>query len=243
MKSCIISVALKAHRKQEFLYDHETSQRTSLPVIRQKGESENGCFKKTKHVKFFKKTKISYPLIRTLITDKLFPLFYLSIDGNTKRLEYHVFCFIYCVNVFGFDIQLTKKSYRLQLFLCKTLVFPFLPFLNFGAQIRCSPNWFTDCKSALDQPLPSFAGLIYCQISSLHLTAYMNMVLHFKFVPEKFNDINFQKLKKTTQLWGHFWPFLSKIGPMKICLEKQGPSVSSLHKVLDSSKNSEKYNF
>ena len=140
MKSCIISVALKAHRKQEFLYDHETSQRTSLPVIRQKGESENGCFKKAKHVKFFKKTKISYPLIRTLITDKLFLLFYLSIDGNTKRLEYHVFCFIYCVNVFGFSIQLTKKSCRWHfLFLCKTLVFPFLPFLNFGAQIRCSP--------------------------------------------------------------------------------------------------------
>ena len=35
-------------------------------VIRQKGESQNGCFKKTKHAKFFKKTpNISYPLIRT----------------------------------------------------------------------------------------------------------------------------------------------------------------------------------
>ena len=33
-------------------------------------------------------------------------------------------------------------------FLCKTLVFVFLPFLNLGAQIR-----YTDLKSALDQPL------------------------------------------------------------------------------------------
>ena len=192
---CIISVAVKAHRKQEFLYDHETLQRTSLPVIRQKGESENGCFKKTKHVKFSKKNEDFLPP-DTHTYYRQFPLFYLSIDRNTKRLEYHVFCFIYCV-VFGFDIQLTKKSYRWQfLFLCKTMVFPFLPFLNFGDQIRCSPNWFTDRKSALDQPLPSFAGLIYCQISHLHLTAYMNMVLHIKLVPEKCNDTNFQKLKK-----------------------------------------------
>ena len=189
-----------------------------MPVIRQKGESENGCFKKTKHVKFSKKTKISYSLIRTLITVKLFPLFYLSIDRNTKRLEYHVFCFIYCV-VFRFDIQLTKKSYRWQfLFLCKTLVFPFLPFLNFGDQIRCSPNWFTDCKSALDQPLPSFAGLICCQISRLHLTAYMNMVLHIKLVPEKCNDINFQKLKKKTHTHNCgaiFGPFCLKLDQWK----------------------------
>ena len=35
-------------------------------VIREKGESQNGCNKKTKHAKFpKKKTNISYPLIRT----------------------------------------------------------------------------------------------------------------------------------------------------------------------------------
>ena len=34
-------------------------------VIRQKGESLNGCFKKTKHVKFSEKTNISNSLIRT----------------------------------------------------------------------------------------------------------------------------------------------------------------------------------
>ena len=32
-------------------------------VIRQKGKSQNGCFKKTKHAKFPEKTNISYPLM------------------------------------------------------------------------------------------------------------------------------------------------------------------------------------
>ena len=36
-----------------------------VSVIRQKSESQYGCFKKTKHAKFSEKTKISYPLIRT----------------------------------------------------------------------------------------------------------------------------------------------------------------------------------
>ena len=34
-------------------------------VIRQKGESQNGCFKKIKHVQFSEKANISNPLIRT----------------------------------------------------------------------------------------------------------------------------------------------------------------------------------
>ena len=34
-------------------------------VIRQKGESQNGSNKKTKYADFFRKTNISYPLIRT----------------------------------------------------------------------------------------------------------------------------------------------------------------------------------
>ena len=37
----------------------------NLSVMRQKGKFQNGCFKKTKHAKFSKKTNISYPLIRT----------------------------------------------------------------------------------------------------------------------------------------------------------------------------------
>ena len=34
-------------------------------VIRHKDESPNGCFKKTKYVKIFRKTKVSYPLMCT----------------------------------------------------------------------------------------------------------------------------------------------------------------------------------
>ena len=46
---------------------------------------------------------------------------------------------IYCVSMPWYNIQysttwVTNSSF---LFLCKTLVFLFLPFLNFGAQIRC----------------------------------------------------------------------------------------------------------
>ena len=43
----------------------ESADALSSSVIRQKGESQNGCFKKTKHAKFSEKTNISYPLIRT----------------------------------------------------------------------------------------------------------------------------------------------------------------------------------
>ena len=34
-------------------------------VIKPKGESQNGCFEKTKHVKFSEKRNVFYPLIRT----------------------------------------------------------------------------------------------------------------------------------------------------------------------------------
>ena len=44
------------------------------------------------------------------------------------------------------------------LFLCKALVFLFLPFLNLGTQIRCPQNWYTGLKSALDQLLYNEIG-------------------------------------------------------------------------------------
>ena len=44
----------------------------SSPVIMQKGESQNGCFKKTKHAKFSEKqTFLTYPLIRTRTRPKV----------------------------------------------------------------------------------------------------------------------------------------------------------------------------
>ena len=39
--------------------------RKKMSVIRQKGECQNGCFKETKHVKFFEKRTFLTPLIRT----------------------------------------------------------------------------------------------------------------------------------------------------------------------------------
>ena len=72
-----------------------------------------------------------------LLRDKIFNIFdnsgqlvptfsYLSIDRNIKRLEN------YCVNVFWFNIQLAKKSYRWQFFiLTQNVSFSFSTFLEF----------------------------------------------------------------------------------------------------------------
>ena len=46
-------------------HNNRVGKALNLSLIRQKGESHNGCFKKTKHVKFSEKTNISYPLTRT----------------------------------------------------------------------------------------------------------------------------------------------------------------------------------
>ena len=65
-----------------------------------------------------------------------------------------VFCSIYCVNVFWFNIQFAKKSNRLQFFIfMQDFSFSFRAFIKLGSQIRCPQNWYTDLKSALDQPL------------------------------------------------------------------------------------------
>ena len=50
----------------------------SWSMVRQKGESQNGCFKKTKHDKFSEK-KIFYPLIRTR-----------WVSPDTHMASYHV---------------------------------------------------------------------------------------------------------------------------------------------------------
>ena len=81
--------------------------------------------------------------------------FYLSIDENINRLEYSdsffvLFTVLICSeSIFNLLKRVTVDSF---LVLCKKLVFPFLPFLNLGAQIRCSQSRYTDLKSALDQP-------------------------------------------------------------------------------------------
>ena len=61
-------------------------------------------------------------------------------------------------SIFNWGKTVTDDS---SLFLCKTLVFLFLPFLNLDAEIRCPPNWYTNLKSALDQPLNLFLPFIH----------------------------------------------------------------------------------
>ena len=84
--------------------------------------------------------------------DKLLLLFYLSIDGNIRRLEYFLVLLIMLMYSNSIFSLLKRVTYESFLFSCKTLVI-FLPFLNLDAQIRCAQNQYTDLKLALDQPL------------------------------------------------------------------------------------------
>lgn len=90
------------------------------------------------------------------IQDNLSLLFYLSINGNMKRLEYYdeffvLFTVLMCSDsIFSLLKRVRDDSF---LFLCKTLGFLFLPCLNLGVQMRCSQNWYTHLNSALDQSM------------------------------------------------------------------------------------------
>ena len=66
------------------------------------------------------------------------------------------------------------------LFLCKTLVFLVLAFLNLGDQIRCSQNQYTNLKSALDQPLASIFIFQLCfkgTLMQIWKSPYMFLVI------------------------------------------------------------------
>ena len=114
-----------------------------------------------------------------------------------------VLCSIYSVSVFWFNIQPAKKSYRWQFFIsmqnvtsfalwcffmdrvqqsqgCRAMTRRQFTFLNLGAQISCSQNWYTNLKSALDQPLfkvPCFSPvnqLLYALLTSQRNCQYFN---------------------------------------------------------------------
>ena len=81
-----------------------------------------------------------------------------------------IFCSIYCVNVFRFNIQLSKRvTDGSFLFLCKTLVF-LSAFLEFGRQ-----NRYNNLKSALDQPLRLVRGKIQDFMLTLVLSRTKNL--------------------------------------------------------------------
>ena len=51
--------------EEKYLSTSSIFRNVTPTIIRQKGESQNGCFKKNKARQIFRKTNISYPLIRT----------------------------------------------------------------------------------------------------------------------------------------------------------------------------------
>ena len=61
--------------------------------------------------------------------DNLFLPFFLSIDENINRLEYYGNLLMCFHSIFNLLKRIGDGSF---LFLCKTLVFIFLPFLEFG---------------------------------------------------------------------------------------------------------------
>ena len=64
-----------------------------------------------------------------------------------------------------------------------------------------------------------------------------NMDFHLRLISEKFNDKNFEELKKTP-FWGHFWPFLAQKCTNENFRRKLSPT--SFRKILHSCKKSVK---
>ena len=63
--SLFTQLSATSYIKLKTLVSISEGSRIKSSLIRQKGESQNGCFNRTKHVKFFEKKNISYLLIRT----------------------------------------------------------------------------------------------------------------------------------------------------------------------------------
>ena len=118
-----------------------------------------------------------------------FPTLHLSIDGSIKG--YSAFCFIYCVNVFWFNIQLAKELKMAVFSFYAKLCFSFLPFLNLGAQISCPENPYTDLKSPLDQPL--FKKHLKWQFLKV-CTSALKFSSSLLYCPKSVKTLNFLKM-------------------------------------------------
>ena len=73
-----------------------------MSLIRQKGESHNGCFKKTKHVKFSEKRTSLTPLIRIRMCDKSkYQILRVRIRGlRNVRFSENLTCFVFLKHPF-----------------------------------------------------------------------------------------------------------------------------------------------
>ena len=96
---------------QGFISIEKTISFYESPVIRQKGESQKGCFKKTKHAKFSeKKTKIfSTPVMHT----------YVCVSGGTKYLRFfseNLLCFVFLKHLIWYSpfCLITDKMFLIQ---------------------------------------------------------------------------------------------------------------------------------
>ena len=113
------------------------------------------------------------------IQDKLGLLLYLSINRIMKRLERLVFVLFTSLmcsdSIFNLLKRVTDGSFY---FYAKRWLFLFYLTWIWASKFRCPPNWHTDLKSGLDQPLlynmryffttlyqPNFVSLIYHFVS------------------------------------------------------------------------------
>ena len=87
-------------------------------------------------------------------------------------------------SIFSLLKRVTDSSF---LFSCKTSLFPPLPFLNLGTQIRCPQNPNTDLKSAVEQPLLIFLLKTFLTILTFKF---------FDYYMTKESSLNGHKLKQ-----------------------------------------------
>ena len=103
-------------------------------VITQKKESQKGCLKKTKHDRFFEKTSISYPLIRTraflpyyrrfslLFSKCKIPSFSLQTERNIFAKQDQIYTLFYNVFITRFLFNLNDEMRLLSRFNCHKIV-------------------------------------------------------------------------------------------------------------------------
>ena len=71
-------------------------------VLRQKGESQNVCFKKTKHVKFPEKTNVYYPLITH--TYYLLHFFGIALSSNITAFKHSTWIHYFANNFWSYCV-------------------------------------------------------------------------------------------------------------------------------------------
>ena len=116
---------------------------TISTVIRQKCESQNGCFRKTKHARFSEK--------RTFLTPDTHR--YMCVSGGKRRSFFEKFdditaSFLIAFSIHMFDQPRCTFSYFLAIFLSVKNVEDYNPFLLFLMLVPSRTTYFIDVKLA-----------------------------------------------------------------------------------------------